>query len=158
MDERGDVAATDAPDDLTDQPAVGESVVAVSRARLVGGCCRSEGLGHVLPVEQAIAGVHEAADPVKACGMGEHVAHGDGLFAVGRELRPVGGHRFVVVDQPAVGQYVQSGRGDPLGRGEAHRDGVVPPRFVVGPFTTPQVHHGLTPVVDAHGGSARAPA
>ena len=43
---------------------------------------------------------------VRPGAMREHVANRDPLFSARRELRPVGGHRLVVVESAAIGQAV----------------------------------------------------
>ena len=54
----------DPADDLADQPAVGEGVVAVAGPGLVGGRGRGQGLDHVVPVE------HPGAVRPRGCGSG----------------------------------------------------------------------------------------
>ena len=78
------------------------------------------------------------------------VADGDRRLAVGAELRPVLGDGRVVVDQAAVGQPVDDGRGHALGRREHHGAGVGRPArraATVGP-AGPDVDDGLAVQVD----------
>jgi hypothetical protein len=82
----------------------------------------------------------------------EDLAQGDGLLAVGRELRPQLGHRGVVAEQPALGQPVDDGAGRGLADGVVveHGAGVDrPPGGRVG-HPGDDVHHLLAVLVDGH--------
>ena len=157
VDELGDTRSAHPPYDLADQPPVGERVVAVAGTRFVCGCRGSESLGHVVPVVQARSRVDQAAYAVQTRGVGEHVAHRDGRLAIGRELGPVGRHRFVVADLAPVSEDVQGGRCDALGGGEAHRDCVVVPLILIGALPAPEVHHWFPAVVHGYRCATRTP-
>ena len=143
------------PHDFADQPPVGQCVIAALGSRFVGRrFCRDRG-DHVFPVEHVVRAVDDAAEPVKPCGVAQHVADGDVLLAVLRELRPVGGHSLVVVHQPRLGLEMQCCGRHPLGRAEAHRQRVGFPRIAFWrPQATPQVDHRFAAVEDGHGRAA----
>ena len=67
---------------------------------------------HVMVVQQ-LAFAH-SAQVGKAGAVAHDVADGDPRLAVGAELRPVLGHRGVVVDQSAIRQPMDDGRGHTL--------------------------------------------
>ncbi len=143
-------------DDLADQPAVSDGVVAGLRAGLVGRSLPGQGVDHVVPIQNVVGILDDAAKSMQAGGVAEHVTDGQVLLSVLRELGPVGGHRRVVVHPTGVGLQVQGRRGDPLGGAEAHRHGVGLPRVaVVGAQPAPQVHHQFAPVIDGQRGPAR---
>ena len=98
---------------------------------------------HVMVVQQ-LAFAH-SAQVGKAGAVAHDVADGDPRLAVGAELRPVLGHRGVVVDQSAIRQPMDDGRGHTFGRREHHRSGVggpVPLAPPVGP-SGPHIDDGL---------------
>ena len=88
--------------------------------------------------------------------LGKHLAHGDGLFPVAPELRPVARNRSVVIDRALRGQDV-NGRGrDALGTRKADRHGVAVPSGAIVPGPArPDVHDGL-PIQKDRDGSATA--
>ena len=97
----------------------------------------------------------EGPDLRQAGPVGEHVAHGDALFAVLRELGPVLRDGIVVVEEPAVGEHVQRRRHHALRRRKGHRESVGapgPPLLVAA--ARPEIHHLAAAVIDADGRAA----
>ncbi|PQM47480.1 hypothetical protein C1Y40_02333 [Mycobacterium talmoniae] len=78
--------------------------------------------------------------------MPQHLAHGEGVFAVDTELGPVVRDRRVVVDQPPVDQSVDDRGGHALGRREDHGAGVGRPWDLAAAVrpARPHIDDGLT--------------
>ncbi len=113
----------DPADELADEPAERESVVAGLRARLPGGRRVLEDRAHAVPVDDILG-----AQVDRQVGQPGHVtqrmAGGDPLLAMFCEGRPDIGDRGVVVELASLREEVGDGRGDTLRHREGHEDGV----------------------------------
>ena len=150
-----DAEPGDPADQLTDEPAEGEGVIAGSAARLPTGLGRAETGDHVVPVEEVFGGAHQPPHLMKACLVGEEVADSDAALAGHRELGPVAGDRIVVGEFAAIDETVHDRCDHSLGRGEAHGHGVALP-LVARPVldAAPRVDDQFTTVVHRHCGAA----
>lgn len=88
--------------------------------------------------------------------VGQHLPDRDRLLAGLGELRPVGGHGGVVVQQPAGARDGQGGGGHALGHAEDQDQGVLTPRQSAVAQAAPQVHDRLAVPVHRAGGAQLA--
>ena len=103
-EEGADGVPRDAADDLADEVALREGVVARCGAGLPPRRLGGEGRRALLPVGQVLG--HQGLVPAaQAGGVPHDVAHLDPLLAVGGELGPVRGHGRVEVELAAVVQH-----------------------------------------------------
>src|SRR5262249_3147226 len=122
-DNRVECTAVDASDDLAQDEAVGERVVA--------------GLGAGLPQRGEVSERATRAFPVaglgraylvrhlgNARGVAEDLPKGDRRLAVPAEFGPIASDRRVVVEPAALGEQMDHGGGDTLGAGEDAIEGV----------------------------------
>lgn len=87
--------------------------------------------------------------------MAQHLPNGDVALTVLRELWPVRGNPFVVVELPAVGQHMRAGGGDAFGGAPAHGKGVALPGVPArGANSTPHIDDKPAAVIDGHRGAA----
>jgi hypothetical protein len=92
----------------------------------------------------------------QAGSVGQHLADGEPVFAVGGELGPQGGHGLVEVEQSLVGGHQQADGGDALAGGEHDAAGVRCPRAPVARLAAVEVDDGLPVDHDGAGGAAVA--
>ncbi len=85
-------------------------------------------------------------------GVGQRVAHRGPPFAVRGKLWPILGDRRVIVDHPALGQYVRARSHETLGRGPGGEQGIAvhPPARVAVGHPRPGVHHQLAIHISRH--------
>ena len=121
---RAQRAPTDATDDLTDQPPVGQGVVAVGGTGLPQRLLFGQGRHDRVPGLDLL-GAEGRIDGGEAGLMREQEEYGDIALSRLRELGPVGGHRRVEVELAPLGQQVGAGRGGTLGGGEDQLEGVL---------------------------------
>ena len=143
-----------AADDLADQVAEGDRVIAVAAARRPPRRALRQRRGHGRPVEQRLGG-QRPADGGQPRAMAQEPAHRDVLLAGLGELGPVAGHRRVQVELAALGQHVGAERDHALG-GRGHADDRVRgPRAGAGRvgMAAPAVHHPHPVEVHADGGA-----
>jgi hypothetical protein len=85
----------------------------------------------------------------------QYLPNSDVTLTVLRELRPIRGDRFVVVELPAVGEHVGAGGDHTSGRTPAHGKCVaflgIP---IQGANSTPHVDDEPAMVIDGHRGAA----
>ena len=87
--------------------------------------------------------------------MAQHLPNSDVTLTVLRELRPVRGDPFVVVELPAVGEHMGAGGDHTLGRTPAHGKRVAFPGIPIhGANSTPHVDDEPATVIDGHRGAA----
>ena len=128
-------------------PSVGQRVVGLPAFLAIGGC-GGEALFHAQVVEQFVFG--DALEMRQAGPVTQYVAHGDVVFTVGAELRPVPCDGLVIGQQAAIDKAVDDHGGDPFGRGEHHRPRIGCPRLFaqsVGP-ACPHIDNGSAVDVD----------
>src|SRR5215217_1569938 len=116
LDDAGEGAAVGTLGDATEDPTVGQGVIARDLAGGPEGGQGGDPVAHRGPVDHVVEGgarrhLRDARD------VAESVADEDALFAVLAEFRPVLGDRIVVADLALLGQDVQGGRGDPFADG-----------------------------------------
>ncbi len=114
----GEGLVGNALDQLADQPAVGECVVAVGGARFVNRVGPLDGRGHVIPVHHLFRIINHVANVVETRLMAQQLPHGDELLGALTELGPVFAHRIVVSQEALVHQNVEQGGGNPFCGGE----------------------------------------
>ena len=149
--------ARNAADHLADEEAVGDAVVAVTRAGLVTRRLPRELRADEVPVEHLVRARDHVAQRVQPGGVAQEMPHGDELLAALREFRPVRRDRLVVVDEPAVDEPVDSGGDDALRRREAHGHRVrLPGRSRGVARSGPGVDHELAAVVHGYRRAAAA--
>ena len=153
-DEAAEAATGHPPDDLADQEAEGEGVVAVPGARLPERRLGGQPSDHVVPVVEAAGGdgVAQRGQPGLVV---QQVPDEHTILAGRRELGPVGGDGGVDVQLAGRGQQVGRERRGPLGRRHGHAQRVLLPRagaLGVG-VAAPQVDDRLT----VHGDGDRGP-
>ena len=83
-----------------------------------------------------------------AAGMGEEMAEGDPLLAVGRELGDVPRHRIVELQQPALPELRDGHRRHRLGGGEPEHQVIAGERRAGAVLAERRVGHGLAPQRD----------
>ena len=148
-EERAEAAAVDPADDLANEPAEGDRVVAVDFAglpeRLLGG---QQG-GHLVPVVPVLLDdrLPDRGQPGRVV---EQVAHRHVLLAACGELGPVLGDGRVDIEQALLDQAMGAERGQTLGRREDVDQRVaVPFALTLGCVpAAPEVHDRLAVQVD----------
>ena len=137
-----DAAVGDPADQLADQEALGERVIADRGSRLPLRSGRREPVGRRGPVVEL---GHPALPVRQSRGVRQHVPDQHSLLACRCELRPVPGHRGVRVQQPAVHQDQRAQRGHRLGHREDVDDRVALPGsgVVCVRVAAPDVDHRL---------------
>ena len=144
-EERAERSARHALDDLAQQVALADGVIAGLRTGLPPRGLRGVQRDELVVVEQVLLG--ERLIPARQPGgVAQHVARGHRLLAGGGELGPVRGDRLVQVELTSVGEDQAAQRGHRLGGRPHVDDGVRLPRplaVVVGRRAAPQVDDQL---------------
>ncbi len=146
---RPDRVARDAADDLADEVALREGVVARRRARFPPGRLGRQARRAQVPVGELLGG-ERLLPSAQPRGVPHDMAHLDVLLAVGGEFRPVGRDRGVEVELAAIVQHQRDQECHRLGRRPDVRQRVAFPwlRLLrVGP-ASPDVHHRLAVDID----------
>ena len=118
--------AGDATHDLTNEVALGYRVIARGGAGWPPGRLSGEDPHAPLPVRE-VFGPHWLAEAREPGGVAHHVAHLNGLFAVGGEFGPVGRDAFVKVEFATVGQHQRNEERHGLGGGPDVHERVLGP-------------------------------
>ena len=153
-EESANRAAVDPPDDLADEPAVGDGVVAVRRARLPARRLGGQAGAHRLEVV-ALVDRRRVVERRKAGLVTQQLPSRHRLLAGGAELGPDVGDRCVEVELAALPQEQGAHRRPSLGGGEDEGERVLRPGLPgcsIG-HARPQVDDRSTVHVDSHRGS-----